>query len=616
LDSKIVEINKVRKLAKKSRIFIFIFILIIANFSFCMVDSSNIMIRSVQAKNSPIPSIIQLSDWWNSEWIYRKEIIFNHSKIPSDLENFPVLIDIIDDDLVLKAQSDGDDIVFIDENGDKLNHELESYNNSDGNLVSWVNVTSLSSSSDTSIYMYYGNPNCDNQENTANVWNSGFEAVWHLAETTGGDNAWKDSTGNGYNGTDINMNQSENDTDFDAQGKINGAILLDGYDDSINTSLYPGDGPRTIEFWGNFDTLNGDSTVGCHDHANHRFYAGLRGENAFFGMGDTASADAPVNVSIENWYYISVVANETTASYFLNGEKITSFSYSQNGSSLVSFTIGYTNDNEHGFINGIIDEVRISYTDRSQGWISACYNNQNNSDSFYDIGIEEQEIIENHPPNKPQSPNPEDEAKDICLNPMLSVLVTDIDDDSMDVCFFDASDDSLIGVDNNVANNSRAEVEWPNLEYNTTYFWYAVANDTVFENYSIVWAFTTEDEQTEPPTISIIKPQKHRFYFRDKRLFRRLMPNPFIIGHITIKAEANDDQGIDRVEFYVDEKLKGKDFEPNKNGVYSWTLNARTIFFRHRHKITVYAIDTDNNVASDNIDIYIINFPLLHPFRG
>jgi hypothetical protein len=615
LDCKIVGINKARKVIRKSRILFLVSILLIANLTFSMIDLSELVIDNVQSKNSFKQNLLQANDWWDSEWMYRKEITISSSEIPADLEDFPFLINITDNDLANKVQSDGDDIVFTDEEDNKLDHEIESYIDVNGSLVVWVKIPNLSSTIDTILYMYYGNPSCANQENVEEVWDSDFEAVWHLAETNGGIDAWKDSTGNGYDGTDILMNQSDNGTDFDAQGMINGAVQLDGYNDSINTSLYPTNTSRTLEFWGNFDTLSGDSTVGCHDRANHRFYAGLRGSNAFFGVGDTASADVPVNATTGIWYYISIIANETTASYYLNGQKITSFAYSQSGNSSASFMIGFTNGNEHGYINGFVDEVRVSYIDRSTDWIVTCYNIQKDPNSFYTIGIEEEYEIENQPPNKPTSPLPINGAVEISLNPTISVVAIDNDDDAMKVYFYDASDDSLIGVDINVQNATRAEVQWTGLDYDETYFWYAVANDSEFENTSSVWSFTTESETTQPPEISIIKPQKNRFYFRDKRLFRRVMAKPFIIGHITIKAEAQDDIGIKRVEFYVDDSLKHSANTTDSKGTYSWTFNERTLFFNHRHKISVYAFDTDDNVESDEINVFIINFPLLHPLR-
>ena len=130
-----------------------------------------------------------------------------------------------------------------------------------------------------------------------------------------------------------------------------------------------------------------------------------------------------------------------------------------------------------------------------------------------------------------------------------------------------------------------------------------------------MWSFTTEKDPTIPPTISIIKPKEKRFYFRDKQLFRRVITKSFIIGHITIKAEANDNKGIKQVEFYVDGKLKHTSTTPTSIDTYIWTLNERTLFFNHRHTITVTAVDTDDNTESDSVKAFIINFPLLHPLR-
>ena len=224
-------------------------------------------------------------------------------------------------------------------------------------------------------------------------------------------------------------------------------------------------------------------------------------------------------------------------------------------------------------------------------------------------------MLQNNPPYKPGDPLPENNSENIGINPTLSVLVTDPDNDTMNVSFYDASDDSLIGTDFNVPNGSRAEVSWSGLQYNTTYSWYAIANDSIIENLSDVWSFTTERDPTIPPTISIIKPEEKRFYFRNKRLFRRLFPRAFIIGHITIEAEAYDNEGIKQVEFYVDGDLKHTSTEPKINGIYIWTLNDRTLFFRHRHTISVTAVDTDSNRDSDSKEVFIINFPLLHPLR-
>ena len=110
-------------------------------------------------------------------------IVIDHDKVSDDLTNFPVLIDLTDVNLSSRAQSDGDDFVFTDYNGYQLNHEIEYYDNSSGHLIAWVNVTNLSSNTDTNLYLYYGNQTCENQENPEDVWDSHYLMVHHLEES-------------------------------------------------------------------------------------------------------------------------------------------------------------------------------------------------------------------------------------------------------------------------------------------------------------------------------------------------------------------------------------------------------------------------------------------------
>ena len=121
-------------------------------------------------------------EWWNASWGYRKAITINHLKVGASLTDFPVLISITDSNLALKAKANGDDIVFVDnQTGLKLNHEIESFTKSTGNLVAWVRAN-VSSTVDTVLLMYYGNPGASNQQNPTGVWDSNYVMVQHLAE--------------------------------------------------------------------------------------------------------------------------------------------------------------------------------------------------------------------------------------------------------------------------------------------------------------------------------------------------------------------------------------------------------------------------------------------------
>jgi MSHA biogenesis protein MshQ len=53
--------------------------------------------------------------WYDSDWHYRKSITIDPTQVPSDQNDFPVLINLAGDpDLLTSAQPDGDDLLFTD----------------------------------------------------------------------------------------------------------------------------------------------------------------------------------------------------------------------------------------------------------------------------------------------------------------------------------------------------------------------------------------------------------------------------------------------------------------------------------------------------------------------
>ncbi|MFO8109882.1 MAG: CARDB domain-containing protein [Thermoplasmata archaeon] len=94
-------------------------------------------------------------------------------------------------------------------------------------------------------------------------------------------------------------------------------------------------------------------------------------------------------------------------------------------------------------------------------------------------------------PNSPSNPQPADGESGLGSDVELSVDVAHHAGTSMDVHFYDASDDSLIGTDPNVASGGTASVSWDDLEYGAMYRWYAEADDGEHTIESNVWEFTT-----------------------------------------------------------------------------------------------------------------------------
>jgi hypothetical protein len=85
--------------------------------------------------------------------------------------------------------------------------------------------------------------------------------------------------------------------------------------------------------------------------------------------------------------------------------------------------------------------------------------------------------IGNAGPDSPVNPSPSDGATGVSLSPTLSISVSDPDGDPMDVSFYNASDDSLIGTDIGVLDNDFASITWSELAEGITYSWYTVVDD-------------------------------------------------------------------------------------------------------------------------------------------
>jgi hypothetical protein len=328
---------------------------------------------------------------------YYKEITIDHTKVTGseNLINFPVLINILDEELHDKTQTDGDDIAFGVDNL-WLDHEIEffnqTYSETQAKLVAWVRIPSLSPTVDTKIKIYYGNPTISSQENPSGLWNSNeYEFIHHL-------NNLEDSTSNNYDGT------SHNNSILTKTGKINSAYNFDGDGDCINVSYNPLPSCKGMSFWLKYNYIPNNSPISNFSESGTynkyaRLYMGTKYGNLIYGMG-TGYNDTfnPLNTDI--WYYMVLSSNGTHAQGYLNGQLMTmAFNYTieSNNSGFSIGSLSHSTTLYTDFINGTMDEVRVLKVQRSQAWIATEYSNQNEPDSFYSVGIE-YDLLE-HPDN-------------------------------------------------------------------------------------------------------------------------------------------------------------------------------------------------------------------------
>jgi hypothetical protein len=347
---------------------------------------------------------------------YCKKVTVDYTQVsgPDDLAEFPLLVNITSDDLKSVANGgrvqsgQGDDIVFRSSNCTKLDHEIEKYDATTGTLVAWVN-TALSVSTDTEVYMYYGDSstNCPTENPTA-VWDDNYQAVYHMKEDPSGTAPQiYDSTTNDHDGTS-NGSMTSGDQ---VAGQIGGGLDFDSTNDYINIGNFMSSGISqvTMEAW--VKKTDGDDTrvVSKSDGTNaggtqHKMTLRLSGSspavsarlNTVNNVGvDLASADT---VAANTWTHVAWTYDGSAVQFYIDGA-LSNCQLGGNGgagnsctptgniiSSTRDIVIG-NNDNipNSRFFGGIIDEVRISDIARSAGWIATQVANQSNA-NFYSVG--------------------------------------------------------------------------------------------------------------------------------------------------------------------------------------------------------------------------------------
>ncbi|MCG8373731.1 MAG: DUF2341 domain-containing protein [Balneolales bacterium] len=305
----------------------------------------------------------------------------------TDLTNFPVLISFTSSRFADTSNggdvesSNGYDIIFTAADGTTiLSHQIESYDNTTGEVVFWVRFPTLSVTTDTEFYAYFGNPDITTDPSSTNVWDSNYKMVLHLDETANGPTNFTDASGE-ISSTDISDNGTRAGT-----GQIGGSREFNdpGTNDVItiaDNGVSPLDitGNITISFWAypqNLDDAPDFITKGSYLNGYSIWYSNEQNNLVFSVNGDNLRTNSNI-LSDNTWYYV-VVSRTSSGDRFiyLDGEQAAT------DNSTASFTVDDEDVTLSSFGNwpfvGLMDEVRISNIARDSAWIATEYANQTN----------------------------------------------------------------------------------------------------------------------------------------------------------------------------------------------------------------------------------------------
>lgn len=345
---------------------------------------------------------------WLGTWTKRRAITISSANIDNNLTHFPLPIfvnatagtgntDITDifteittNELKLAVtKSDGTTQIYV---------EIDTWDNGTTKGILWVSKSdlTLSSSGNTTLYIYYDSAQADNsayvavQGSRTEVFDSDFQAVYHASEASG---ARTDSTSNNNDLTDNNTvssgtGQIGRGANFELSNSeyLNRphANLSAGFPTKVSTDF-------TFSLWINLETnsINQELIASDNISINRNFGWLILSTNEIRmifldSAGNSTSVDT-TNASLTLGLVKIVVTVDISQKAagiitYKNAVVLTDTTNSNNATTLntsaVPFVLGsrQTGNVYNNFFDGVMDEIKISSAVRSPAWGKVEYN--------------------------------------------------------------------------------------------------------------------------------------------------------------------------------------------------------------------------------------------------
>jgi len=334
-----------------------------------------------------------------NDWQYRVKITVLATKVDADLTDFPVYVDLANLPAEFHAhvnQTDARDIRVTKSDGTtEIPREVVFYD-ADTNTGELHFKGDILDGTNVDFYIYYGNagatePAVDSDYGRNNVWTS-FGSVLHLNESSGEpiESSGKVSatnegdlpdakTGKIYNGQDFDGNgdyiELANDSDLDCANQTISFWLKADSLETTNRCFYARrtettSGEMIFHYTTSTDTINWD-TIGSTKRWNTGYKPPTDGSIVLLHFTwDGSVKRLYVNGSLQS-------NSASDAHTLLNANSVA--------------RIGVDTISLQYYVDGVIDEFRLSGTKREAEWISTEYNNQSSPNTFYSVGEEEEE---------------------------------------------------------------------------------------------------------------------------------------------------------------------------------------------------------------------------------
>jgi len=332
------------------------------------------------------------------DWQLRKRIVVPSREPSASLADFPLLVHLAGDpDLRDGARDDGFDVRFGDAVGAPMSHETERYDGATGELLAWVRLPVLDTSTDTVFFIYYGNEAAAADPSDAAVWSNGYAGVWHLAETgSGAAGEYVDATGRGHDGTGGGGSASA--TPEPVVGAIGMGQSGDGVDDFIATAVsLDAPGPTSISLWAYLRDVTSSTRpglVGQNNAVEIGFYWDDRinvwtADVAVTCPGKAVESLCTADFPLMDWFHLAVSWDGVEAVLYVDGVEQHRGGATVGSSPDGLNVLGRVFASTGGHLDGAVDEMRLASTGRPGAWFALEHANQSDPGSFCVVGSEE-----------------------------------------------------------------------------------------------------------------------------------------------------------------------------------------------------------------------------------
>jgi MYXO-CTERM domain-containing protein len=366
---------------------------------------------------------------------FRKALTIDRTRIgivgspTTTLTNYPLLIDMTDPVLattghVLEA---GTDITFTAADTTTcggpatctLNFEVEQYFAA-GRIIAWVQIPALKTASNTSntvIYIQYGNASAPSAQNVNGTWDTSFKAVWHFNQTPVTSQTDSTSTGatstaagaptptsttSGFVGTGVNTSSTTGTGYFDYTKTTFNYLATDSFTysgwfkttDTVGPLLSQRDnvgiGNPVIDIMVGYDGLTRTANT---------LMALVRDDNGT----NPAEVTTGTTVNDNVWHYFTLTRTGGTGTIqlYLDGTSAGSTTSTGAASTITTganfqrvgnegkwVVANQGNGAEDWYLAASFDEYRISKAVRTSDWIITDYKTQNAPASTFSAGVE------------------------------------------------------------------------------------------------------------------------------------------------------------------------------------------------------------------------------------